>query len=88
MEAAVGFLGVVLTPTGIGLYVVYVIAVSMGIPLLGAYLGVILAVVLGIGVFFLGTSIGSGIGRVVGTVSNINAKRRAVWPESSLPLKK
>jgi len=60
LYALFGILAVVLTPTVIGLFIVYLIARSVGVPLLGSYLGVLL--------FCITTAISFGIGYGLGHV--------------------
>jgi len=79
LAAIFGILAIVLTPTIIGLFIVYVIAKACNIPLLGAYFGVLLAVLIGVGVFFLGRSVGRLAMRIIAKLTALERKRVVVW---------
>jgi hypothetical protein len=79
LAAIFGILAIVLTPTIIGLFIVYVIAKACNIPLLGAYFGVLLAGLIGVGVFFLGRGVGRLAMRIIAKVTALERKRVVVW---------
>jgi hypothetical protein len=79
LAAIFGILAIVLTPTIIGLFIVYVIAKACHIPLLGAYFGVLLAALIGVGVFFLGRGIGRLTMRIIAKLTALESKRIVTW---------
>jgi hypothetical protein len=74
-----GILGVALTPTVIGLFVVYLIAGACGVPLLWAYLGTLAAALVGVVIFFVGRAIGYGVGVVAGKLIRLQERRLVRW---------
>ncbi len=79
LVALFGVLAVALTPTVVGLFIVYVIARGMGIPLLGAYVGVLLVVLSAGLVFFLGSFAGKGLAWLAAKVAGVERRRVVGW---------
>jgi len=75
---AFGLAGVVLTPTVIGLFIVYFVATACGVSLVGAYLGVLLGMLICFGVFLVGVGLGCGAVRVLGATLGLR-KRAMQW---------
>jgi len=74
-----GIFAIVLTPTGIGLFIVYVIARACNIPLLWSYFGVLLGCIIGVGVFFLGRGIGVLTMHIIAKLTALENKRVVTW---------
>jgi DNA-directed RNA polymerase subunit M/transcription elongation factor TFIIS len=79
VAAVCGILAVVLTPTIIGLIIVYVVAKAFGIPLLGAYIGVILVALTAALVFWIGCGVGRGVMGMIARATDLEAKRVVMW---------
>lgn len=79
LYALFGILAVVLTPTVIGLFIVYLIASSVGVPLLGAYLGVLFVVISAAAAFGIGYGLGYGIMRLISKIIKLENKRVVDW---------
>jgi hypothetical protein len=79
LVAIFGILGVVLTPTIIGLVIVYFIARVCGISLLWAYIGVVLTVLGACLAYLIGMGIGRGATWVFAKATGIEGRRTVNW---------
>ena len=77
--ALFGVLGAALTPTFIGLLIVYIIARACGIPLLGAYLGVLLVALTTVVAFGIGAGLAYGVTRVIAGLTGLHRRRVVAW---------
>jgi hypothetical protein len=74
-----GAAAVLLTPTIIGLFIVYLIARACEAPLLWAYLGVLLGGLVGYGLFLLGNGIGRVTMYIIAKLTGMERKRTVIW---------
>ena len=79
LYALFGILGVALTITVIGLFIVYLIVRAVGISLLGAYLGVLLVAIASFISFGIGYGLGYGITWLLLKISKLEKKRAVNW---------
>ena len=79
LAAVFGIAAVLLTPTVIGLFIVYIIAKACGIPLLGAYLGVLIIAIIGVIFYFIGVGIGRGVMALLVRPLKLERKRAVNW---------
>lgn len=79
LSAIFGIAAVFLTPTVLGLFVVYLIARACHVPLLWPYFGVLLAVLICAILFFLGKGLGRLTMFIIAKLTSLNAKRVVLW---------
>lgn len=79
LAAIFGILAVVLTPTIIGLGIMMVIARACGIPLLGAYIGVLLIGLTAALAYLIGMGIGHGATWVFAKATGVEGRRTVNW---------